>query len=78
MSSVPSGDPSTRNCTPATPTLSDALAETAVVPETVALLDGDVMDTAGAVVSGLLVTVTVTGPDVVRLPAASRATAVNV
>jgi hypothetical protein len=58
--------------------LSDALAETAVVPETVALLSGDVMDTVGAVVSGLLVTVTVTGPDVVLLPAASRATAVNV
>ena len=67
------------NCTPATPTLSDAEAVTEVVPETVAPLPGEVMLTAGGVVSdgGALETVTVTVAEVVLLPAASRAVAVR-
>ena len=43
---------STKNSTFATATLSEALAVTAVVPDTVAPLEGDVMKTAGGVVSG--------------------------
>src|SRR6185295_9045602 len=76
VSSPPSGLPSTRNCTPTTPTLSDALAVTVVVPPTVAPFAGAVTLTVGGVVS--LNTVTVTVVDVAVLPAASRATAVNV
>src|SRR5262245_37076249 len=74
------GVPSPKNCTPATPTLSEALALTDTVPFTVAPLAGEVMLTDGAVVSGggPLDTVTVTGADAVWLPAASRATAVMV
>src|SRR5712664_4186468 len=68
--------PSSWNCTPTTPTLSEALAVTVIVPETLAPDAGEVMLTVGAVVS--LNTVTVTGAEVVRLPAASRATAVRV
>ena len=52
VSSVLSGLPSRRNCTPATPTLSDAVAVTLIVPETVASLVGDVSETVGKVVSG--------------------------
>src|SRR6266513_3538495 len=40
------------NCTPTTPTLSEALAVKLIVPETVAPETGDVMLTAGGVVSG--------------------------
>ena len=63
VSAVPSATPSTRNCTPATPTLSDAVAFTAVVPETVAPFPGDVRLTVGGVVSAgsAFDTVTVTG-----------------
>ena len=67
--------PSSWNCTPTTPTLSEALAETVTVPETVAPDVGDVMLTVGAVVSE---TVTLTEADVAVLLAASRATAVKV
>src|SRR5262249_708386 len=67
--------PSSLNCTPTTPTLSDALAPIVVVPETVAPAVGAVIETAGAVVS--LKTVTVTVAAVVMLPATSRATALN-
>ena len=42
---------STLNCTPATATLSVAVAVTAVVPETIAPFEGDAIVTAGAVVS---------------------------
>ena len=60
---------SSRNCTPTTPTLSEALAVTLVVPETVAPEAGAVMLTEGGVVSGgggggALFTVTVTGAEV--------------
>src|SRR5882672_3402718 len=80
VSSAPRAVPSEKNCTPATPTLSEALADTAIVPETVAPLAGAVRLTAGGVVSGggALFTVTVTEAEVVRLPAASRATALKV
>src|SRR6266853_1200398 len=80
MSSAPKLAPSILNCTPATPTLSEALAVTVTVADTVSPFPGEVMLTAGGVVSGggALDTVTVTGAEVVRLPAASRATAVMV
>src|SRR5207249_3225192 len=79
VSSVPSGAPSSLNCTPATPTSSLALAITVIVPVTVAPAVGLVTDTVGDVVSAApLSTVTVTGGDVATFPAASRATAVSV
>src|SRR6266516_4013912 len=79
MSSAPKLTLSILNCTPTTPTLSEALAVKLVVPETVAPETGDVMLTVGGVVSAgdPLATVTVTESEVV-LPAASRATAVMV
>src|SRR5258708_438407 len=80
VSSAPRFAPSMLNCTPATPTLSAALAVTVTVADTVWPLLGEVMLTAGGVVSGggALATVTVIGAGVVRLPAASRAIAVRV
>src|SRR5438552_4087738 len=75
VSSAPTFAPSSRNCTPTTPTLSDALAVIVVVPLTVAPPTGAVTLTVGAVVS--LKTVTVTAAAVVVLPAASRAMAVR-
>ena len=45
--------PSSLNCTPAIPTLSDAVADTMTdEPETVALFAGAVIATVGGVVSG--------------------------
>ena len=52
MSSASNGTPSTKNWTPATPTLSEALALTRMIPLTVLLSVGAVMETAGGVVSG--------------------------
>src|SRR3989475_8159178 len=75
VSSTPSAAPSTKNCTPATPTLSDAFAVTVIVFPTVDPDAGEVTLTVGAVVS--LNTVTVTTADVVMFPAASRARAVR-
>src|SRR5687768_802335 len=75
VTSVP-GLPSRKNCTPVTAVSSSALALTVIVPETVSPEAGELMLTVGGVLS--LATVTVTGADVVRLPAASRATAVRV
>ena len=66
VSSAPSAAPSRRNCTPTTPTLSEALPFTATVPRTVDPGTGDAMLTLGGVVS--LKTVTVTGWDVQRTP----------
>ena len=79
VSSAPKLTLSILNCTPTTPTLSEALALKLVVPETLAPETGDVMLTVGGVVSAgdPLATVTVTESEVV-LPAASRATAVMV
>ncbi len=76
MSSAPRSAPSSLNWTPATPSLSEALAVTAMVPETVEPDEGDVMLTVGGEVS--LKTVTVTALEVVVFPAASRARAVRV
>src|SRR6185436_9888048 len=76
VSSAPRLAPSSLNCTPTTPMLSEAVAETAsVVPDTVAPLAGAVIATVGSVVSALL-TVTVTFVAVAVFPAASRATVV--
>ena len=52
VSAEPMAAPSARNCTLATPTLSEALAETVIVPETVAPEVGAVICTVGGVVSG--------------------------
>ena len=51
VSSAPVSEPSTWNWTPATATLSEALAETVMVPETVEPELGAVTDTVGGVVS---------------------------
>src|SRR5947209_2341469 len=48
-SSAPSGDPSSVNWTPATPTSSAAVADTVVVPDTVASETGEVIATVGGV-----------------------------
>src|SRR5258708_26879620 len=52
VSSAPRLEPSSLNCTPTTPTLSEALAVTLVVPETVAPEAGAGMLTEGGVGSG--------------------------
>ena len=83
VSSAPKFVPSILNCTPATPTLSEALAVIVTVAGTVAPLLGEVMLTVGGVVSaggggGALFTVTVTVAEGVLLPAASRAMAAMV
>ena len=51
MSSEPSAEPLTRNWTPATPVLSDALAATGTMPETVDPPAGLVITAAGGGVS---------------------------
>src|SRR4051812_18524304 len=77
VSSAPSAAPSSRNCTPATPTLSAADAVTVTAePDTVVPSAGAVTDTVGAVRS--LLTVTRTSAAVAVLPAPSRATALSV
>src|SRR5882672_10580993 len=53
VSSAPSGAPSRKNCTPATPTLSDAVAATPIVPNTVVPPAGEVMAADGGVVSAV-------------------------
>src|SRR5437867_12635371 len=59
--------------------LSEAVAETVIVADTVEPLAGLVIETVGGVVSGVvLLTVTVTAVEVFWFPAASRATAVSV
>src|SRR6266852_3212445 len=81
MTSAPSPAPSTKNCTPATLMLSEAVAEMVIIPDSVVPLIGDVRPTAGAVGGGVagraLETVTVTAPEVVLRPEALRATAVR-
>src|SRR5207247_4553039 len=52
VTSAPRFAPSSLNCTPTTPTLSVALAETITVPEMVDPADGSVIETVGGVVSG--------------------------
>src|SRR2546430_17389857 len=53
VTSAPRLAPSSLNCTPTTPTLSVALAETEIVPETVEPADGAVIETVGGVTSGM-------------------------
>src|SRR5258705_6099373 len=66
VSSAPWAAPSTKNWTPATPTLSAAFAAIVVVPLTVAPLAGAVTDTVGGVLSPPpLDTVTLTAAEVV-------------
>src|SRR5439155_27238 len=66
VSSAPRAAPSRKNWTPATPTLSEAVAVTATGPETVAPLAGAVMLMVGGVVSAFAtVTVTAAGVGVV-------------
>src|SRR5262249_37301989 len=71
VSSAPSALPSSRNCTPATATLSDAFAEMVTVPATVAFAAGAVKLTVGLVVSGAAAVVTVLLALIASLPAAS-------
>ena len=52
MISAPKFIPSNLNCTPATPTLSDAFAATVILPETIEPEFGLVIDTVGGVISG--------------------------
>ena len=66
MSSAPRLAPSRVNWTPATPMLSAAVALTGVVPVTVAPAAGALTETVGGVMS--LLTVTLTGAEVVVLP----------
>ena len=62
-----------------TATLSEAAAETAALPATVALFNGLEILTVGGVVSGTgLSTLMVTAVEIAVLPAASLATAVRV
>src|SRR5207253_1077092 len=75
-SSTPRLAPSSRTCTPPTPTSSADTALLRAVSVGAACLAAGLMVTEGGVVS--LNTVTVTAAEVVRLPAASRATAVSV
>lgn len=59
VSAVPRFTPSILNCTEATPTLSDAVAErTTELPETVAPLFGAVIEAVGGVTSGGVAVVT--------------------
>jgi len=51
VSSAPRFAPSSLNWTPVTPTLSDAVADTVVIPEMVAPVVGAVRETVGNVVS---------------------------
>src|SRR6059036_2605324 len=72
VTSAPRFAPSSLNCTPTTPTLSVALAETVTVPETVEPAAGAVMETVGGVVSGGATVVNVKSAETARFPAASR------
>src|SRR5205807_1799558 len=77
-SSTPRLAPSSRNCTPTTPTSSEALAVTLVVPPTVAPETGEVMLTVGGVVSGGAWVVALAELDCAeRLPAATEAATVE-
>ena len=77
VSAEPTFAPSSCSCTLAMPSLSEAVALTVIVAFTVALLDGELIDTVGGMLLELL-TVTFTPVLVVLLPAESLATAVSV
>ena len=76
VSSAPTAAPSTRNCTPETPTLSDASADSVTIAQTVAPLAGAVTVTDGGAVSALL-TMTLIEVETPRLPASSSAMAMS-
>ena len=71
VTSAPTFVPSTANCTPATPTLSEADAERATLPLTVAVFAGVVRLTVGGVVSLLAAVVKVASGESARLFEAS-------
>ena len=71
VSSGPRLTSSSLNWTLATPTLSAAVAETVMVPETELFAAGVVMETAGGVVSGGGAVVNTASGETARLPAAS-------
>jgi len=71
VTSAARGTPSSMNCTPTTPVLSEALAEMGTVPETVAPDAGVVSPTRGGVTSPVDGVVTVKSDVAARLPAAS-------
>ena len=73
VSSAPRGAPSSRNCTPATPTLSVALADTVTFPETTDPAAGAVMDALGGELSGAGVVAVTTADWADSFPAASLA-----
>src|SRR5438128_1489585 len=72
VTAAPALTPSSRNCTPATPVLSEALAVTLIVPETLAPEAGELMLTVGPVASKLTL-LSVLVEAVLVLPAASLA-----
>ena len=69
VNSTPRLAPSSLSCTPSTPTLSAAFAETGVLPETTCPATGAVRETEGAVVSRVG---KVRSGETARLPAGSR------
>src|SRR5690348_12765247 len=75
VSSGPTLVPFTWNCTPVTPMLSDAAADSRTVPPMVDPTSGRSSVTVGGVVSGGLFTVTEMDDAVVKFPAKSRARA---
>ena len=76
MSSEPSAAPSSRNRTPATPTLSVAVADRVTLPETTDPAAGAVTDAPGGDVSGAGVVAVTAGVCADSFPAASRASTV--
>jgi len=77
VSAAPTFAPSTCNSTLAIPALAEAVAFTVIVPLTVALLAGEVIETVGGV-AVVLLTVTVTTALVAAFPDVSTATAESV
>jgi len=77
VSAAPTFAPSTCICTLAIPALAEAVAFTVIVPLTVALLAGEVIETVGGV-AVVLLTVTVTTALVAAFPDVSTATAESV
>ena len=74
VSSAPPLTPSSWNCTPTTPTLSEAFALTVTVVDIVWPFAGELMLTVGGVVSAAAGVVALAGLDCAeRLPAASKA-----
>src|SRR2546430_1172628 len=69
VTSAPRLAPSSLNCTPTTPTSSEALADTVIVRETVVPFSNEVMETVGGVLS--ISVVNVKSDEVARFPAAS-------